>query len=1031
MGIFGKVARPLVAGAALAALAPAWALSPQERPSLQDTFRIGDAKGALCQLQAKRSDKSFHGMFDRAYNIVCRDAAAPVGQVYALRNGDDNPAIRLAGLRRDRVNCTGPEESTRLDNVGPVWRQECRLTAADVGYRVYTAPQGRTTYVAEGLAGYDSALRLGLRTIVADRAVSGTIEAATTDVGDAAAFARVQAGSLDLDQALAEGYRRNNSGSYAEAAEFFNALLARAEHDGNRLSERQLGEYTVNRALQISNLGQFAEADALFAQAALIPTADPVQLRLRRNFHVMHLINQRKLDDAARELDAPLAPIVRLGGNVDAPVIDASASAEINSGAPLSRQLGITDNLSLTPVEKAEILDAQAEQLRGTVKRLRGDLTGGRMLLEGSLQQMLAIRQGRVTSIIRLRSQTLGELAAIDEVEGKFGSAEAQLRRAVALLQSEYPGSAAVHASKARLAAFLARRGQTQAALDLYSEVVSTMTANGGTTTGFENLLAPYFALLTREIPAHPALVDDFFRASQTLVRPGVADTQAVLARELSGGSDEAARLFRQSVSLTRDVERDRIEYARLASLPDASATEQAKLAALRDSLKALEAEQVATQAKLSAFPRYRALSTDAMTLADLKATLKPDEAYFKLAVVGNAVYGILVTASDATAFRAPTTADALDRDVTALRNTISVEENGQVLTYPFDVKRARALYVELVAPIQPRLGHIRHLIFEPDGAMLRLPINLLIADQTGVDRYLARTAKAGADEFDFTGIDWLGRKLQVSTSVSARAFRDVRKSPPSSAKEQYLGFGQNAPVSPIVHLASTRGALTQGAIDCEWPLAAWDRPIKATELRTAQAIIGNDRSAVVTGGAFSDTAIKQRDDISNYRILHFATHGLVTAPRPECPARPALVTSFGGATSDGLLTFKEIYDLRLDADLVILSACDTAGKATVAATREAGITNGGGEALDGLVRAFIGAGGRSVIASHWPAPDDYHATERLIGKLFSSPPGTTVAQAIQNGQLALMAAPETSHPYYWADFVVIGDGDQPVLKTR
>jgi CHAT domain-containing protein len=299
------------------------------------------------------------------------------------------------------------------------------------------------------------------------------------------------------------------------------------------------------------------------------------------------------------------------------------------------------------------------------------------------------------------------------------------------------------------------------------------------------------------------------------------------------------------------------------------------------------------------------------------------------------------------------------------------------------------------------------------------------------VDTYARRAADPGADPFDFTGIAWLGKTLQVSTSVSARAFRDVRKTPPSAAKGEYLGFGQNAPVSPIVHLASTRGAITDGAIDCEWPLAAWNRPIQATELRAAQSIIGANASALVTGAAFSDTAIKARGDIADYRILHFATHGLVTAPRPECPARPALITSFGGPTSDGLLTFKEIYDLRLDADLIILSACDTAGKATVAATREAGITSGGGEALDGLVRAFIGAGGRSVIASHWPAPDDYRATERLVAKLFTSPPGTTIAQALQNGQLDLMSHAETSHPYYSADFVVIGDGDQPVLTAR
>ena len=107
--------------------------------------------------------------------------------------------------------------------------------------------------------------------------------------------------------------------------------------------------------------------------------------------------------------------------------------------------------------------------------------------------------------------------------------------------------------------------------------------------------------------------------------------------------------------------------------------------------------------------------------------------------------------------------------------------------------------------------------------------------------------------------------------------------------------------------------------------------------------------------------------DLDQYRIIHFATHGVVTSARPNARRRPALLTSFGGNGSDGLLTFRKIFDLHLDADLVILSACDTAGKASAAATSKQASATGGDVALDGLVRAFVGAGGRLVIASHWP----------------------------------------------------------------
>ena len=210
-----------------------------------------------------------------------------------------------------------------------------------------------------------------------------------------------------------------------------------------------------------------------------------------------------------------------------------------------------------------------------------------------------------------------------------------------------------------------------------------------------------------------------------------------------------------------------------------------------------------------------------------------------------------------------------------------------------------------------------------------------------------------------------------------------------------------------------------------------WGQPISAKELRLAESIVGRDVSTVLSVGNFSDTAITSRTDLADYRIIHFATHGFVTGPRPECPARPSLLTSWGGEGSDGFLTFKEIFDLRLNADLIILSACDTAGTASVGATREAGVTSGGGNALDGLVRAFIGAGGRSVLASHWPVPDDFNATEKLIIGLFQAKAGTSIGDALAQAQIGLMDNPQTSHPYYWSAFALVGDGSQSLISSR
>jgi hypothetical protein len=154
--------------AAIALSVSAAASAQTARPSLQDSFRLGNARGALCQMQSQGSDPAIKGMFDRSWAIVCRDAARPVGQVYALR--DD--AAATAGLSASRgagVACEAGETATDIADVGRVSVMLCRLDEANVGYKIYRIRIGKVTYAAQGLAGYDSALELGLRTIVTDR----------------------------------------------------------------------------------------------------------------------------------------------------------------------------------------------------------------------------------------------------------------------------------------------------------------------------------------------------------------------------------------------------------------------------------------------------------------------------------------------------------------------------------------------------------------------------------------------------------------------------------------------------------------------------------------------------------------------------------------------------------------------------------------------------------------------------------------------------------------------------------------------
>lgn len=1038
MNALGKLVFGLGGWGVLSLSVVAHAQGVDDRPLLRDSFRIGSEGGALCQAQSASGDPTARTMFDRAWTLVCRDAARPVGQIYALRrgSGDRDAALleRLAASRKMAVEC-GVPGGVSLPDIGAAVMRNC---AGAVGaYRILTVERGKTIYVAQGYAAYASALDLGLRSVMLGRTVPGKVDIATVGTNEGG-FARLQAATLDPQTVLAEGYRRNASGNYAEAAEFFDSLTDRLARDPDvaKLTPAERAarahEYLVNRGLQLSNLGLFDQADAAFAQARGIATADPVQLRLRRNFEAMHHINRQDLSGALEILDRPL------GGGTGAVIggdgalfLPPEVAAEMSSAASPALALGVRQDTRLAPAERAAIIDAQAQQLRGTILRLSGQPGPARDVLSQALASAVAIRDGRVTSITRLRAQLLGEIALTYEAQGDFGQAERNLNQALVLLGAQYPETVALNGARARLGAFLVRRGRDEDALKIYRGIMASTMENRATLTGMANQLQPYFNLLVREIPNRPELTADLFAASQMLLRPGAADTLEQLSRELSAGNGEAARLFRQSVSLSRDIERGRIALAQLQQAAEGQKALLPDVAQAQADIDQLAADQANTLAALAAYPQYRAVSPQGLTLAEMQATLKPGEGYYKLAQLGDALYALWIDGAGATGYRLVASASEVARKVAALRDTISIDVNGAQTTYALDVPVARSLYLNLFGPVEQRLAGVRHLIFEPDGAMLQLPVNLLIAGQAGVDAYEARVAKGG-DEFDFRGIDWLGRDHAVSTALSARAFRDARAAAPSGAAQSYIGFGDNAPLAGPVLPASTRGTLANGAADdCGWSPLQWNRPIPATELREAAQAIGGQGSELITGAAFTDEAVMARGDLDKFRILHFATHGLVTPPHPGCPARPALLTSFApDRASDGLLQFSEIFDLRLNADLVVLSACDTAGAAGAETTRAAGLSGGGG-ALDGLVRAFIGAGSRAVIASHWPAPEDYHATERLMSGLFAAGQDQPVAEALREAQVKLMDDAETSHPFYWSGFAIIGDGARPLIARR
>jgi CHAT domain-containing protein/tetratricopeptide (TPR) repeat protein len=1010
-------------GAGLAAALALFGASAhaQVSPRAAESFTIGSG-GTFCEAQGVALGAARKSIFDRKWAILCPEVARPVGSAFALR-GASEAAARVAGGRDEALACE-VEETVRLNDVGAVVAGTCRGTTSGAPWRTYRVRAGNTVYVVEGLAGYDGALRLALRNLVADRLLSGDVAVATTGAGDAAAMLRARAAVTDPATLLGQGYRRNNAGAYAEAAEFFQALDGGpppAGADGDRLRLRH--EQTVNRALQLSNLGEFQQAARLFASARESGAQDPVLARLSRNFEAIDALNRGDTAAVMATLDRPVPQLAAGLASPSGVEIDRSLAAALNSGGRAGALLG--QEASLSPAERALVLDAQALQLRGTVARLSGRLDEALQAFSTADGSIATLRDGRVVSAIRLRGQILSEMALTREAQGRGGEAEALLRQALQLVSGQYPDSATANAGRARLAAFLTRQGKAEEAGTLYREVVDDVVGTRGALVGIANLIQPYFRTLTEPGSANTAGAADLFLAAQLVERPGASSTLAALARQLEGGDGAAADLFRQSLALSREIERNRIALQR-------GGLAAADLTTLQDKQQRLLARQAELLGALSAYPKFRSASRGYLTLAELRGLLKPGEAYLKLAELGDELYAVWIDGEHAAGWRVAGGAPAVGELVARLRDSISSTINGVQATYPFDIEAAAMLSDGLLAPVSGRLANVRHLIFEPDGALLQLPANLLLADKAGVDAYRRRVA-AGGDEYDMRGIAWLGRNRAISTALSAASFRDARNAPASAAPQAYLGMGENQPANAAaVTPAALRSGVGGAGQDCDWPLAAWNRPIDAGELRVAAGAVGAQRAAIVTGAAFSDSAIKARSDLDGYRIVHFATHGLVTPPRDGCPARPALLTSFGNdPQSDGLLRFEEIFELGLDADLVVLSACDTAAAASLEATREAGIATGGGQALDGLVRAFIGAGGRMVIASHWPAPDEFGATARLFSTLLGHSSGDTIGGALERAQRQLMDDPQTSHPFYWSGFALIGDGERPLHRAN
>lgn len=367
-------------------------------------------------------------------------------------------------------------------------------------------------------------------------------------------------------------------------------------------------------------------------------------------------------------------------------------------------------------------------------------------------------------------------------------------------------------------------------------------------------------------------------------------------------------------------------------------------------------------------------------------------------------------------------------------RGTICKDHFGQELAkgqaLPFDAAAAHTLYREIFGPFADLIKD-RALILVPMGPLTQVPLHVLMTERTDT------TQTSG----------WLASSHAIVVLPSVANFVALREGiRPSQAKLPFIGFGNPTlegssrcrAISVPDKCPSSEDAVGGGdAQEEDRSIAASDEVIEvvregvadsallkklcplpdtAHELKCVAKTFGEQASTVLLGPEMTETSLKS-SPLNEYRVVHFATHGLLTAETArvsDAVAEPAIVMSppdMPTKADDGLLTMSEIAELKLDADWVVLSACNTAGAG-----------GKGGEALSGLAQAFFSAGARSLLASHWAV--DSNAATLLTTRAFAELEADKAigkAEAFRRAMLSYMKI--APHPSKWAPFVLVGEG--------
>ncbi|HEY8877851.1 MAG TPA: CHAT domain-containing protein [Roseateles sp.] len=503
---------------------------------------------------------------------------------------------------------------------------------------------------------------------------------------------------------------------------------------------------------------------------------------------------------------------------------------------------------------------------------------------------------------------------------------------------------------------------------------------------------------------AHRALTDATARL--------LAATPALRALLEEEASLRAAANARSSALATQLNDEDRLRRrngseetkAELKALPEAERKKKAKaladeLAAVREQIRqgreqsqaAREALNAQRERVAQAYPAYADLVTPTLPApAALQRLMSPGEALLVVQPLEGATLMWLVAPGAPTRFAASGIAAAAWADKVARVRAALDLGTGRPSTLP--VAALHEFWRELVAPLQPG-ADVKSLLVAADGALAAMPFAAaLTAPEPGA---------------------FVARRMAVTQLPSAGALFALRRAAaPTPAARPLFGVGDPQFKSTA---KAGRTALGQGATryDAAWGFSYGDIPplpeTRAELTALAKALGARPETDLLLGAAATREAVLAAP-LQDRRVVAFATHGLMPGELPGI-SKPALALAPGkDEAASPLLELDDVLTLRLNAQAVLLSACNTAAGEQ------------GGAAMSGLVRGFFFAGSRSVLATHWSV--ETASAAALTSATFSA--SAPRAEALRMAQVGMiegkLGGGRWAHPFYWAGYALFGD---------